>query len=200
LNIEIRADGLHIEGYVNVPGRESRPVITSKGQKVIEVIEPRAFERSLINSANIPMTLDHDKSRVLAQTQDNSLELREDNIGPKAKTIITDPEVIEAAKHGKLKGWSFGMTKVIDKIEERAGELPIRRVKDFVLDHITLVMRKNPAYSATSIELRAEDEEATEIETRTYEDITVTDMVETPKKQINLTEYQKRINKLRVGK
>ena len=200
MQVEIRADGVHIDGYVNVPGRESKPVITSKGQKVIEVIEPRAFQRALDKTDNVPMTLDHDKTRILAQTKDNTVELREDNIGLRAKAIITDPEVVEGARQGKLKGWSFGMTKIIDSIEQRTDNLPLRKVKDFVLDHITVAMRKNPAYSATSIELRADDEEPTEIEIRTDDNITVVDMVETPKKQVDLSKYKNRINKLKVGK
>ncbi len=42
MRIEERADGLHINGYVNVTGKRSRPVITPRG-KVIETIEERAF-------------------------------------------------------------------------------------------------------------------------------------------------------------
>ncbi|MDF2510462.1 MAG: peptidase [Herbinix sp.] len=200
MQVEIRADGVHIEGYVNVPGRESKPVITSKGQKVIEVIEPRAFQRAIDKSSNISATLDHNKSRVLAQTSDGTLELREDSVGLRAKTIITDPEVVEAAKQRKLKGWSFGMTKILDKIEERAGELPLRKVMDFSLDHVTIVLHKNPAYAATSIEMRTDDEPE-EIETRADDcEINFADMVGTPKKQVDLLKYQNRINKLKVGK
>ena len=200
MQVEIRADGVHIEGYVNVPGRESKPVITSKGQRVIEVIEPRAFQRAIEKSSNICATLDHNKSRVLAQTNDGTLELREDNVGLRAKTIITDPEVVEAARQRKLKGWSFGMAKIIDKIEERAGDLPLRKVKDLTLDHVTIILHKNPAYAATSIEMRA-DNEPEEIETRSDDaEVIINDMVETPKKSVNLSQYQNRINQLRVGK
>ena len=42
LKMEIRADGVHISGYVNATEKKSRPVITPHG-KVIEVIVPRAF-------------------------------------------------------------------------------------------------------------------------------------------------------------
>ena len=200
LKVEIRADGLHIEGYVNVPGRESRPVITSKGQKVIEVIEPRAFQRALEKSDNITMTLDHDKNRVLSQTSDNSLTLCEDNIGLRAKTVITDNEAVEAAKQDKLKGWSFGMKKIVDSIEERTDNLPLRKVKDFILDHVTLVMKKVPFYSATSIELRADSDDLYEIEFRAENEIEIVDLTEKPNEKQDLTNYKHRINKLRVGK
>jgi len=43
MKLEIRADGVHISGYVNATEKKSRPVITPHG-KVIEVIEPRAFK------------------------------------------------------------------------------------------------------------------------------------------------------------
>lgn len=199
MRVEIRTDGIHISGYVNVPGRQSRPVITGKGQKVNEVIEQRAFDRAIKKSSNIPMTVDHNPNKVLAQTQDNSLSLNEDEIGLRAETLITDDDVIKDAKAGKIKGWSFGMRQIIDQIEERAGELPLRRVKDFILDHITLVINRTPAYSATSVELRADNEEPIEVEFRTSDqDIKIEDRSEPEKADIS--KYHYRIQKLKAGK
>ena len=60
------------------------------------------------------------------------------------------------------------MRNVVDTLEERAGELPLRKIQDLDLDHITLVVKKLPCYSATSVELRADTE--VDIETRTRED------------------------------
>ncbi len=165
MNIEIRADGMHISGYVNVTEKMSRPVITGKGMKVIEVIEPRAFEQAIGRASNVALTKDHNPDYVLAQTQGKSLELYEDAIGLHADALVTDAATIGEARAGKLKGWSFGMTNIADTIEERANALPLRRVKGFDLDHITLVVNKTPAYAATSIEMRAEDD-VSEIETR----------------------------------
>lgn len=79
---------------------------------------------------------------------------------PRGKVI----EVIAGARDGKLKGWSFNMKKAVDEIEEKADDLPIRRVKSFEIDEVTLVMNRIPVYSATSIEVRAGGEE--EVETR----------------------------------
>jgi phage head maturation protease len=107
---------------------------------------------------------------------------------------------VAGARAGKLKGWSFGMKKIIDKIEERVDSLPLRHVKDFDLDHITLVMRKSPAYAATSIELRADDS-MDELETRAGDtELSVTDMVETPKEPIDYSKYDTRIQEIRAGK
>ena len=165
MNVEIRADGLHICGYVNVTEKMSRPVITGKGQKVIELIEPRAFEKALERSDNVLMTKDHNCDCVLAETRAKTLELYEDAIGLHYDAVITDPQTIVEARAGKLKGLSFGMKNVQDKIEERADSLPLRRVSAFDLDHITLVVNKQPVYAATSIEMRADDTECA-VETR----------------------------------
>ena len=43
MQLEYRADGAHISGYVNVTEKKSRPVMTPHG-RVVEEIEPRAFE------------------------------------------------------------------------------------------------------------------------------------------------------------
>lgn len=193
IKAEIRADGLHISGYVNVPGRESRPVITPRG-KVIEVIEQRAFQRALQKVDNVDLKVDHE--RTIASTKEGSLKVYEDEIGLRAETVITDEEVIQGAKQGKLKGWSFNMMKVVDEIEERAGKLPLRKVKDFIMTEITLALRKLPVYSATSIEVRAEEEE--EIEMRASEcEITVKDMTEKKKETIDYSDYENKIQKLK---
>ncbi|MFA6717913.1 MAG: HK97 family phage prohead protease [Prevotella sp.] len=165
MNVEIRADGLHLSGYVNVTEKMSRPVITGKGQKVIELIEPRAFEKALEKVDNVPMTKDHNPDVVLAETRAKTLELHEDAIGLHYDATITDAQTITEARAGKLKGLSFGMKNITDKIEERADALPLRRVSAFDLDHITLVVHKTPVYAATSIEMRADETEST-VETR----------------------------------
>lgn len=159
MKAELRADGsLHISGYVNVPGRQSRPVLTPRG-RVIEVIEQGAFARALGRAGSLRMLLDHDERRALASTGDGSLKAREDAVGLYAESVITDPEVIEGARTGKLRGWSFDMRHVSDDVETRADGLPIRHVKDFDISEISLVMNKIPAYSSTSIEVRADTEQ-----------------------------------------
>lgn len=164
MKAELRADGLHISGYVNVPGRESRPVMTPHG-KVIEIIEQRAFARAIERAGGaIRMLLDHDRGHVLADTQSGTLSVEEDEVGLRAESVVTDEAVIDGAKQGKLRGWSFNMRNVKDEVETRAEGLPIRHVKDFDMDEITLVMNKMPVYSSTSVEVRAGEEE--DVETR----------------------------------
>ena len=104
------------------------------------------------------MTVDHDNSKIYASTSAGTLQLREDAVGLHADVTITDENLIEIAKKGKIKGWSFGMYNVVDELEQRADNLPIRHVKSLDLDHITLVVNQTPAYSATSVECRADGE------------------------------------------
>ena len=74
MKIEIRADGAHISGYVNATEKKSRPVITPHG-KVIEEIEPRAFERAIERAGDITLTVDHNSGSVYARTSDGTLQL-----------------------------------------------------------------------------------------------------------------------------
>lgn len=179
MKIEIRADGAHISGYVNVTEKKSRPVITPHG-KVVEEIEPRAFEQAISRAGNITVTVDHDNSHVYASSDEGTLKLYEDNIGLHADVLVTDDTLIDLAKKGKVKGWSFGMYNVRDELERRADDLPLRRIKALDLDHITLVVRKSPVYSATSVELRADAEVDLEIRSTEEAPRVTVDEPETP--------------------
>lgn len=170
MEIEIRTDSeARITGYVNVTEKPSRPVITPHG-RVVEIIEPRAFGEAIERAGEITVNVDHDKGHVYARTSDGTCTLIEDAIGLHADVLIRDPVLVELAKEGKIRGWSFGMYNVRDTVEQRgAGELPLRRVSSLDLDHVSLIVRQNPAYSATSVEVRAESGDHFE-EVRSAED------------------------------
>ena len=194
MRAELRADGLHISGYVNVPGLISRPIMTSRG-KMVEVIEQGAFQRAIDAAVDgVKMLLDHNPSRLLASTSDSTLSVHEDEIGLRAEALVTDPEVIEGARAGRLRGWSFNMRNVKDEVEERAEELPLRHVKAFDMDEITLAMNKVPVYSATSVEIRAEEAEDVE-ERASVEAVELVLPPEEPEDPI--AEYKKRLEKIR---
>ena len=178
LKVEVRADGVHISGYVNAVMRESKPVVTKNNGVVNEIIEEKVFQRALEKSMNVTAQLDHREDRVIADTSNGTLELREDNIGLHAELRTSDKEVVENAS--KLSGWSFGFRNPTEEIEQRADKYPLRRITSLDIDHVALLLHKSPAYSATSIELRAEQEEV--IETRsTEENVDFVDTsVETP--------------------
>lgn len=192
MNLEIRSDGLHVSGYVNVTEKMSRPITIAGGKTVVEVIEPRAFEKALEKAANVVMTKDHNSSCVLAETRAGSLELYEDAIGLHAEAVITDPATVTEARSGKIKGWSFGMMNIVDKYEDRAGAVPLRRISGLDLDHITLVVKTSPAYPATSIEVRTKNE-LKRIEVRTN---MTAPQVGGTKPNFDNSEYHKRIEAL----
>ena len=200
MKIEIRADGAHISGYVNATEKKSRPVITPHG-KVIEEIEPRAFARAIERNGDITLTVDHDSSSVYARTSDGTLQLYEDDIGLHADVLIRDQTLIELAKTGKIRGWSFGMYNVVDEIVERANELPLRKVKELDLDHVTLVVKKTPVYSATSVEIRAGADVEMEERGREPEElhITVEEGKEPQKPSYDSLSYTARVYRARVN-
>jgi len=168
VKVEIRADNtVHIEGYVNVAERESRAVATKYG-KCNELIESGVFQKAIDAGADIELKVDHD--RTIGDTSTN-LSLSEDAIGLRADLTTDDEEVVESAKAGKIKGWSFGFRKPVDTLEQRADKLPLRRISGLVLDEVSLVIKKNPCYSATSVEVRADEE--CEIEQRAYTELEV---------------------------
>ena len=189
MKVEVRTDNsAKITGYVNAVERESKPVDTPKGM-VNELVESGVFHRALDAADDIPMTVDHIPTEIVARTADNTLQLKEDNIGLWAEAVVTEERVVRAAKEGKLKGWSFGMTNVLDAVEERTEKLPLRRIKGMALDHVTLVIDKIPAYSATSVELRAGTEEY--LETRTFDSTVEVSAT----KNVDYSKYEERIKK-----
>ena len=173
---------------MNAVERESKPVATPKGM-VNELVESGVFHRALDAADDIPMTVDHIPTKIVARTADNTLQLKEDNIGLWAEATVTEERVVRAAKEGKLKGWSFGMTNVLDAVEERTEKLPLRRIKGMALDHVTLVIDKIPAYSATSVELRAGTEEY--LKTRTFDSTVEVSAT----KNVDYSKYEERIKK-----
>ena len=151
LNFEIRnADTAVISGYVNAVERESRVLHRVGGLPFREVVKQGTFAKALKNGNAVNLMLNHE--RVICDTN-SGLELREDNIGLFAKAVISDKEVISAAKNGKLTGWSFGFKCKKDSWND-TGE--IRTLEEIELDEVS-ILTKTPAYTATSIELRDGD-------------------------------------------
>ena len=157
MKVNIRADKVEIEGYVNAIERDSKPLWSRVGQ-FIERICKGAFKKALKRNDDVHILLNHDWSRDLGSTKQGNLELEEDNIGLKARAIITDPEVVKKARAGELVGWSFGFSDrdVINSIRDG---MPHRAVKDLDLAEVSILdKRKSPAYEGTLITARAEED------------------------------------------
>ena len=164
MDFEIRADGvLHIEGYVNAVERDSRIVMCPECGKCVEQIAAGAFGNALRAAKNVDMLLNHDKGRKIGSTSEGTLTLTEDSIGLRASADITDEEVVEKARNGLLRGWSFGFKATDTEIEQRSQGVPRRHVKALSISEVSLVdSRYRPCYAGTSIELRADEEGAEE--------------------------------------
>lgn len=157
MKVNIRADKVEIEGYVNAIERDSKPLWSRVGQ-FIERICKGAFKKALKRNDDVHILLNHDWNRDLGSTKAGNLELEEDNIGLKARAVITDPEVIEKARAGELVGWSFGFSDrdVVNSIRDG---MPHRAVKDLDLAEVSILdRRKSPAYEGTLISARSEDD------------------------------------------
>lgn len=194
MRIEIRADRVLIEGYVNAVARDSRPMRDRKtGKRFVEQIVPGVFERALRHN-DVQLLLNHDSSRVLGSTRTN-LELYEDSIGLHARAEVTDPEVIEKARKEKLRGWSFGFREQDASTEAITDAMERRYVEDMDLVEVSIIdERKLPCYEGTSLEVRAEGETVL-----TPDPLEVrADYVEVkePKGAIDMSKYHKRIKEL----
>ena len=159
MKIEIRNNGIHLDGYVNAVGRESR-VLRDLHGPFIEVIKPGTFAKSLEQRSNVGLMLNHKRN-----LEPTNLELYEDSIGLRAKIDIDDPEVVDLAEHNKLTGFSFGFVAKSDNWDT-SQEVRRRTIDELDLQEVS-ILSVTPAYIATSIEVR--DGDATLHEQRSIE-------------------------------
>ena len=157
MNIRITKDSVEIDGYVNAVERLSKPLNDRLG-KFMERVKVGAFKRALERADDVRILLNHNWERDLGGTKDGNLELYEDAIGLHARATITDKEVIEQARNGELKGWSFGFTdRDVEQSEENG--FTVRNVKDLDLYEVSLINRsKVPAYDGTLVAVRSADD------------------------------------------
>ena len=157
MRVEIRNDSVFIHGYVNAVERLSKPIRESLHGRIrtfLERIKAGVFRNALKKNDDVLVLLNHDNNRVLASTKDGSAVLTEDNIGLRAEITITDKEVVQKARDGKLSGWSFGFIANDDEITTE-GKDEIRTVTDMELLEVSILDdTKAPAYYGTSIEAR----------------------------------------------
>ena len=157
MKIRIRADSVEVEGYVNAVERKSNPLMSRMGT-FVELIRKGAFKRSLEREDDVRLLLNHDPLRDLGGTANGNFELSEDSIGLKARATITDKEVIEKARNGKLVGWSFGfLDRDVENKRDEDG-VPLRVVKDMDLKEVSLLdTEKTPAYDGTLVSVRSDE-------------------------------------------
>ena len=190
MKIEVRSDHVLISGYVNAVGRDSRPLPSPTG-KFVEMVEPGVFRAALERAQDVQLLLNHDKSRVLGSVAQGNLALCEDNIGLRAECTVTDADVIEKARKGELRGWSFGMYVNSADMEERADDIPRRHLRDIDIFEVSLIDKsKLPCYAGTSVECRADSEVMAE--TRSIDDVAEIKCLIPP----DLSDYERRLNEI----
>jgi hypothetical protein len=170
VKIELRGNGkVHISGYVNVTEKRSR-IMTRYGRKFVERVMPGAFEDAVKDAEEekraINLKIDHD--RVIANTTDGSLKLKEDKVGLYAVADITDAGFEERAEKGEVKGWSFGFYPLKEEYKalyDENGKTGIeeRSLEKVKLTEVTLCMSMQPCYEATTFEMRGENESVFEV-------------------------------------
>ena len=158
MKIEIRENGLNLEGYINVSERPSKPLRDSEGQ-FIEVVREGVMGRA-IQRRNIKLLFNHDWNSELGDTNSN-LQLQEDSIGLRFRAFITDSEVIEKAKKGLLKGCSFGF-RALKQSKENINGICKRYLEDIELFEVSILDRE-PAYSGCLAEIRSLENEDLEV-------------------------------------
>lgn len=152
MEIRVNNNSVEVSGYVNAVGRESSPLRDRDGY-FTETIQPGAFAEALRDNPNVPMLLNHDNSRVIASG--DTLDLREDPVGLHVRAIITDPEVVDKATNGNLRGWSFGFVPLDQSYQERSDKIRHRDVHRMNLHEVSLLDNtRRPAYPATSVYTR----------------------------------------------
>jgi len=146
---------VEITGYI-VSERLSKPI--GKEYKYLEKVEFGAFHRALEKGNNILALLNHDREKVLAQTSDSTLKLKEDNIGLRITLKTDNPHVVRKAKHNKLVGFSFGFVPKIAHYKKLKGDTRAskqRILQDFILEEISVLDdNAKPKYEGTVIETR----------------------------------------------
>lgn len=159
MNIRVKGDTVELEGYVNAIERLSKPLKDRLGT-FVERVKVGAFSRALERANDVRILLNHDWERDLGGIKDGNLELHEDAIGLHARATITDKEVVEQARRGELKGWSFGFTdRDVEQGEENG--LTVRNVKDLDLYEVSLINRaKVPAYDGTLVAVRSAEDKS----------------------------------------
>ena len=150
MKIQIRSDGSAvIEGYVNVVERKSR-VLRDVAGDFIEIVRAGTFQRALEANPDVGLMFDH--VRNLGSQADGVLDLQEDAVGLHARALVSDTEVIDKARSGQLRGWSFGFRVLDDSWTEDDG-MRIRTLNGIDLREVS-ILDVTPAYIATSIEMR----------------------------------------------
>lgn len=172
MKIIIRADHVHIEGYVNAVERLSKP-ITERLGTFRERVMAGTFKKALKKAQDVRILLNHKEDRDLGGIKDGNLKLEEDAIGLRAEADIYDKDVIADAKAGRLVGWSFGFFPIESRDTAEDG-MPIKELHEIDLREVSLLNKSHtPAYDGTLVAVRDNDEKMVIGETMMADDVDI---------------------------
>lgn len=155
IRTKLSSDGNKLEGYAALYNSPSH-VLSERGRRFVEVIAPKAFERTLQQNADITAhwTHDEDQRPPLGRTTAGTLKLSSDQHGLRFSLDLPQwaNDIKEAVARGDVDGMSFQFGNEKDSWEQRDG-MNYRTLHDLDLSHIAVVVR--PAYPATHVEVRS---------------------------------------------
>jgi HK97 family phage prohead protease len=122
-----------------------------------ERIVPGAFKDSVSNGQDVRALCDHDHTRLLGRTSNNTLRLSEDERGLRAEVLLPDTsyarDLMASVERGDINGMSFGFQ--IPPNGERwtkENDYAVRELTQIDLREVTAT--SVPAYQATELYLR----------------------------------------------
>lgn len=149
--VQAADDALRIAGYAarfNVP---SLPLM-HRGQRIIETIDPTAFDESLQSGSNISLYWSHDSQEPLANSASETLTLRRDAVGLHFAANLPDTtrarDAVALVRSGVVSQMSFGFHVIDDALVGNK-----RTLKNVELFEVSLVERG--AYPQTSAHARS---------------------------------------------
>lgn len=153
-SLTIEDGDMIVEGLVNRTECWSHTLGIRK--KFREKISKGAFSRAIQDAERIDFLAEHDTSRLLSTTDNDSLELWEDEEGLKMRATICPTsygkDMYELMKHKLVNHMSFGFKVISDKWKKLANGTYERTVERLKLLEVSVV--RNPAYPQSAIAAR----------------------------------------------
>lgn len=156
---QAEGDGNTLRGYAATFGTFTEPMRDPNVSKApfIETIRRGAFSRTLKDSPDVRFLWNHNTDAILGRTKSGTLKVWEDDTGLGFELALPDTgvgrDVRELVRRGDVDGCSFGFFVVGDEMEQRSGQPHLRTLTDVALFEVSIT--PFPAYSATSVGLRA---------------------------------------------
>lgn len=157
LDFSFTNDGNILKGLIQTESFSHVLGNTKKWREVISKdVFSRAIQRAFDNGRDIDFISDHDDSKILASTKNNSLTLEEDDQGLHVMADIVETswgkDILALVKSGIITGLSFGMQVNQQRWSKCEDGIDLRIIDDIDLFEVSAV--RNPAYPLTNLESR----------------------------------------------